>query len=134
MSQDLNLDKAFFASEQARRLHAGDDYDLTFTLKQSGIALDLTGASVWFTVKDRAKDKDSNAKIQLTTGSGISISGDPVNGIVVVSLSSSDTASLEGLWKYDLQVKLATPSTKTMTMLTGVIEFLPNVTLSNSIP
>lgn len=115
-----------------RTLHAGDDYDYTFTVTRGGAALDLTGATIWLTVKERAVESDAQAKLQLSTAQAteISVTDPATGGVFVVHFQATATKDLEGLWLYDIQVKLA--SEKILTVATGKIEFLPNITRATS--
>jgi len=117
------------AASGFRLLYAGDDYSYVFTLKQGGVALDLTGGSAWFTIKEREVDSDANALLQLSVGAGITLTT-PLSGIITVAFAAADTATLRGKWVYDLQVKVITPTTRVITMATGHIEFLDNITVT----
>ena len=121
-----------------RPLHAGDSYNHRFVITRGGSALDLTSALLWFTVKDDPIVPDSEAKLQLKesdsdTSSHIEIT-DAANGKFAVRFKgtgSKTTEDLEGEWDYDCQVKLATDD-EVITMFSGKIEFLPNITRSTS--
>ncbi len=65
-----------------------DDTTLTITFKDSaGTAIDITGYTVWFIVKERREDTDIEALINKTVTSH----SDPTNGITTVDLTNSDT-------------------------------------------
>jgi len=114
-----------------RPLHAGDDYDYTVALLAADgeTPFDLAGASIWFTAKEAAILTDSEAKLQLTIGSGISVPT-PANGQLIVEFRGAETENLEGIWKYDLQIKDSTGKIRTVAY--GVLEFLPNITRATS--
>lgn len=118
-----------------RVLHAGDDYDHQFTVERpAGSPLVLTGATIWLTVKNSSLQDDAQALLQLSSAqvSEIEIT-DGTNGIFQVKFrgtGSKSTADLEGLWKYDIQVKLA--SGTIITVARGDIEFLENITRTTS--
>jgi hypothetical protein len=79
----------------------GDDLTLTFTLKKAaGTAYDLTGASVFATVKRAIEDADASALIS-TTLSSIA----PTTGVCLWALVPADTKYLSGIYKYDIQLK-----------------------------
>jgi hypothetical protein len=113
-----------------RQLHAGDNYTLTFNLvDHNDDPIDLTSATVWFTVKRKSTDEDSSALLFLiTTGTspGVVIQTPATDGIVCVYFRPADTGLLEGLWQYDLQIKTA--ALGVVTVLYGAIEFLKNIT------
>ena len=138
MSVKHDITEESLSAENYRVLHAGDDYDYEFTVSKGGTVLDLTGAQIWFTIKERSVQTDLQAKLQLSGTDGgatdeIEIT-DAVNGVFLVKFrgeGSSSTADLEGLWDYDMQVRLASPS-QLVTLSRGKIEFLPNITRSTS--
>lgn len=125
---EYNITRSDLEIAGSRLLHAGDDYDYTFTITEGGVAKDLSSASVWFTIKEDAIDTDAEAKLSLTGGSGIDMTN-AATGILVVQFASGSTANLEGSWVYDLQIKL---TGKVITVAWGKIEFLPNITRATS--
>jgi len=122
------------ASQNFRPLHAGDDYFYRFTLVDDvGDPIDLTGAKVWFTIKESSTQADAVAKLQLSSASIDEIEiAVPVDGLFYVKFKGTGTkptADLEGAWEYDLQVKAVISGvTKIITVIWGTIEFLPNIT------
>lgn len=112
-----------------RPLIAGDDYDHGFRTLRNGVPLDLTGSKLWFTVKSELQDPDSEALLQYTSEDNIFISS-PTQGTFTVKFQAADTSSLAGTWHYDIQAKLSTD--KIITLAYGVIEFLPQVTLTRN--
>jgi hypothetical protein len=112
---------------QYREIHAGDDYDHSFLVRRAGVALDLNGAKLWFTVKRDKEDPDSEALLQYdsTDATEIEITDGP-NGAFVLHLKAADTKELAGTWPYDIKCLLATG--KTIRLARGVIEFLPEIT------
>jgi hypothetical protein len=117
-----------------RVLHAGDDYDYQFTVKRVGVAINLTGAKIWFTIKARDTEDDNNAKLQLTSDTVAEIEvTDAPNGVFLVKFraeGAKSTANLAGEWIYDMQVKTSDP--EIITLARGIIEFLPNLTRSTT--
>lgn len=78
----------------SRVAHIGDTIPLQITLSRNGVAIDLTGATLWFTAKDDLDDLDAAAVFQKKTGGlGIAIT-DAVNGRATVTIAPADTASL----------------------------------------
>ncbi len=111
-----------------RPIHAGDDYDLTITAQIDGVAIDLTGATAWFTVKEAPIDSDENAKLQLKSDNASELEFiTPTSGIMKIYLREPATKNLEGLWPY-YGVKVLTASGTNITVARGAIEFLPNTT------
>lgn len=84
----------------------GDTEDIGFELKNDGVAVDLTGSSVYFTAKPAltADNDDNTAVIQVEVISHT----DPTNGITVIPLTPSDTDVTPGTYYYDIQIKSAT--------------------------
>ena len=108
-----------------RPLHAGDDYDYTFTLKEDGTAVNLTGGMLWLTIKEDPKQTDASAKLALVSPTQLQFT-DAVNGVCVAHFVDTETAELEGLWHYDLKFKNSAGKIKRFAR--GRIEFEPNLT------
>lgn len=110
----------------------GATNDYTITAKQpvpnQANPLDLTGASIWFTMKRRYKDADSLALVQKTVGAGITVPT-PANGVANLSLAPADTVALEpGLYHYDVKVKEGTG--RETVIVRGKFNLLPAATKS----
>ncbi|HHA18786.1 MAG TPA: DUF2479 domain-containing protein [Methylophaga sp.] len=88
--------------------------------------IDITGATVWFTLKSDISADDSEAEIQKVVTNHI----DPANGITEVVLSADDTSALipNRNYYYDFQIKLSTGDVKTL--LAGKVKVLEDVTRS----
>ena len=126
MSAQYDITSDFLIKSGYRPIHAGDDYDHSFTVERAGAPLNNM-AKIWFTVKEDFVDPDSEAKLQYSTDESSEIEiTDPLNGAFVLHLQAADTEELAGTWQYDLQAKLTTG--KIITLARGVIEFLPHVT------
>lgn len=79
-----------------------DDVAFEITFKDSdGVAIDITGATVFFTVKKRITDPDSEAVISKT----ITSFTDPTNGLATLQLSNTDTDITPGKYVFDIQLK-----------------------------
>lgn len=83
-------------------LVSGDDKDLTVTVTDNNdAAVDLSGVNVTYRLATVAgvtvftKYNDSTVGIEIT---------DAVNGILVVHISSSDTASLSGIYRHEIEI------------------------------
>lgn len=136
MSVNYDIVSERLRANSYRPLHAGDDYDHKFTATRGGVALDLTGAKIWLTIKENSVELDSEAKLQLTSDSSDEIEiTNAVNGEFTVKFrgtGSKSTEDLEGEWLYDLQVKLGAPAETLITLVYGKIEFLINLTRSTT--
>lgn len=78
----------------------GDDLvqNLTFT-DADGSPFDITGWTVWFTVKERAKDNTP-----LLSGTK-TIHENPEKGVTIFEFDNTETAGIVGKTVYDIQVK-----------------------------
>jgi len=83
-------------------IYRGDDeaFKLTFT-DSAGSAVDITGYTVWMTVKTNETDTDANAQIQKKVTSHTNASG----GISQVDMTDDDTDISIGTYYYDIQIK-----------------------------
>lgn len=80
----------------------GDDVKLEFTFADSdGVAIDLTGAEIFFTVKEHSSDLDADAVLI----KDFSFVGDGSSGILEVELEPTDTNLDAKAYSYDVQVK-----------------------------
>jgi hypothetical protein len=78
----------------------GAAFDLTFE-DETGAAVDITGWTVWLTIKDDPGDSDADAIVQQNN----TTHADPPNGLTSFSLSNADTAGVTGHKHYDIQIK-----------------------------
>lgn len=87
----------------------GDDriIDITVTDKD-GVAVNLTGVSLWFTVKTFLTDVDDSSIIRKTLGSGITVVSAPA-GTAKIAIDAADTRDWPGkrgqTFFWDLQGK-----------------------------
>jgi len=131
MSQQIDLTEDTLRGGAFRPVHAGDSYNLKYTITRDGLALDITGATAWFTVKESETELDSDAKLQLISSNSAEIEiTDPINGKLMVKFKGTgaaqkNTSDIAGLWDYDLQVLVGT---EVITVAYGKIEFLRNLT------
>lgn len=82
---------------------------VTFT-DSNGSAIDITGYTVWFTVKERESDIDANAIIQKEVTSH----SDPTNGETTIDLTNSDMDINPKTYYYDIQWKDTNDKIKTI--------------------
>lgn len=83
--------------------------------------IDITGWTVFFTVKREFKDTDTNALIKKT----ITTHTDALNGITEIKLIPTDT-NWVGNFYFDIQVKKVDNSIHTV--MIGTVEFIKDVT------
>lgn len=106
----------------------GNAIDETITiLDTTGAALNLTGATLWFTVKalgDVSTD-DSTALIKLYWISGGASSGitvaTPANGVMAISVTPALAATLAANTSYKWDVKVKTAAGKEWTPVKGYL-------------
>ena len=98
---------------------------LTFTDK-NGNPIDLTGATLWFTVKKSPIDLDAEAIIQkkLITFT------DPTNGIATIIIMPEDTQTLDAPLKLYYDFQLVDPKGNVTTVLEGTFKLKRDITRS----
>lgn len=105
-------------------LYRGDTYSWEFAFTSAGVEEDITGWTLYFTVKRDIDDDDTDAIIQKI----ITSHTDPTHGITQLSLSHVETAAMPvGYWVYDIQIKTATD--EVYTIYKGGFKVLQDVTL-----
>jgi hypothetical protein len=102
--------------------YQGADWDRTFTITQSGTALNLTGYSASMQVREAA---DSTAYLlSLTSDSGITLGG--TAGTVGVAITSAQSSAISaGSYAYDLELNSGSQITR---LLQGSFTVSGNVT------
>jgi hypothetical protein len=75
-----------------------------FFISELGTVVDITGALIFFTVKNKTSDTDITAVLK----KDISILTDPTNGEAIIELTASETATLIGNYLYSIKIKLTT--------------------------
>lgn len=107
-------------------LYAGDDYLMQLTLKDpSGVVVPITGWAIKMTVRFSALD---GVAASFTKSASIV---DGPNGRFDIAIARTDWPGPNlRFGKYDVQrtITLAGPTYDTSTLLSGDIEFLPNIT------
>jgi len=108
-------------------VYKGDDktYTLTFVDADSA-AIDITGYTVFFTVKTNKTDTDANAQISKTVTSH----SNPTGGITTITLTNSDTDLTPKRYHYDIQLK--DTSSLITTVVVGTFILLQDITVRQS--
>lgn len=102
----------------------GDDQVLALEFTENGAVKDITGWTVYFTLKKNIDDADENAVLK----KDVTTHTDPTNGKTEIPLLNTETDTLEGLYFYDIQYKdVATPAI-IKTVLSGQMTFTKDVT------
>lgn len=75
-----------------------------FFINELGTVVDITGAKIFFTVKNKSSDDDDHAVLK----KDVTTLTDPQNGEAIIELTASDTATLLGNYLYSIKIKLST--------------------------
>lgn len=76
--------------------HIDDSYQ--FTIKNNGVAVDITGWTIYFSVKRNRADTTKLIAKTITSFT------DPTNGIMLVTIDKADTTTMSGDYFYDFKV------------------------------
>jgi hypothetical protein len=110
-------------------IYRGDTVKLNVAVTAGGAVFNLTGCTVWFTVKNQYSDPDNQSVFQKsTTNGGITITDAP-NGLCQVTIANADTSGepdTKVMLLWDCQVKDA--SGNIYTVNSGNLIILPDVT------
>lgn len=104
---------------------------LAFTGEGDGTVFDLSGCTLWFTVKNLPSDADASAIIQKKTGAGVAITN-ATGGLAQVQLNAADTALLTPDRSYYFDVQVKTPAGQLITALWGDLVAITKVTTASS--
>jgi hypothetical protein len=117
-----NLTAAALLLRGQRPLYCGDDYVFDFELRDvNGNQVNLTGATIKMTVKKDVADSDPSAVFQKTA-----TLTHPLQGQFTITIQDTDVTSKVAIFGYyNVQLTLGGLIT---TLISGDIEFLPNVT------
>ena len=111
-------------TNQNLELIRGDDtfYYLTFT-DENDQAINITGWKIYFTAKTNVTDTDENAVIKKDV---IDPHEDPLHGIGVIHLTTTETSVAIGKYFYDIQIKKSTG--EIFTLLAGELRVNQDIT------
>lgn len=105
--------------------YRGDTLSRQITITQSdGAALDLTGYTAYFTIKEISDNSadDTNALLAKSWTNH----SDPTNGKTILSATSAEMSIDEGTYKYDVQIKSV--ANVVTTVIAGEITILEDIT------
>lgn len=102
--------------------YRGDDNTISLEFTQDDVAVDITGWTIFFTVKRNMDADDDSADLQKDVTSHT----DAAAGETEITLTDADTDDLSGCYYYDIQYKDDSGLIKTV--LKGTIEFVEDVT------
>lgn len=98
---------------------------LTFT-DENGDAINLSGSTVFFTVKESLEDTDDEAIIEKE----VSVHSDPTAGETEITLDTTDTNVEPGTYFYDLQLKNS--GNKIVSTIYDKLRIIQDVTIRTS--
>ena len=89
----------------------GDTLTITITCKTAaGVAVDITGWTFFFTLKNLIDDLDASAVYKSTWTTHTT----PASGITAVTMTAAETDALAGDYLYDIQYKDTSGNVKTI--------------------
>ena len=109
----------------------GDIFKYTLTVKESGVAVDITDYKIYMTVKTAKDVTDANAAIKKEFSPS-----DPTDGIVVIQLDSDETAAITvttSTTKYVYDIRMKDASGEDTVLLSGELKVLQPITRSTSV-
>lgn len=101
--------------------HRGDTIDLQVTITRDSAPVNLTGADLWMTAKNRLRDADVAAVFQKSLGAGIVIVGAASAGVALVTIDPADTDSLTRETVLYCDVQLLESSGRVTTVASGTL-------------
>lgn len=105
--------------------YRGDDLDIGLTFTDTDeIPIDITGWTLFFTMKNTKDDPDDKAVLQLNILPNEIV--DPTEGQATFHLSNLQTVNFKGSYWYDIQIKKADNTIQTVT--NGNINFQTDAT------
>lgn len=104
----------------------GDSWSKSLTFSDANGAVDITGWTIFFTLKESPSDDDANALITKDVTSHT----DPTNGTTAIELDPTDLDIESGRYHYDMQYKDSGGNVETF--LKGQFTVLTDVTRRTS--
>jgi hypothetical protein len=95
-AEDINLNLIFNAKNT-------NTIDL-WCFDEEDIVVDITGATVFFTVKEKPTDSDTSAVLK----KDVTVLTNPTSGNTLITTTPTDSASLLGNYLYSIKIKLVT--------------------------
>jgi hypothetical protein len=89
---------------------------------ENDLSIDITGAKIYFTVKNKPSDTDNDAVLK----KDITVLTDPNNGNAQVEITPTDSSSLLGNYLYSIKIKMS--DNKIYTGAEGTICFRKEIT------
>lgn len=106
----------------------GDSKVIHLTFKtDAGVAINITGWTIFFTVKESKDDTDAEALIQ----KNVTVHTSPETGLTDIVLTATDTRPCAGNYFYDIQAKKTDGTI--ITVIDGVITFKEDITIRTTV-
>ena len=96
--------------------YKGDDRIIPLTFTEDAVALDITGYTIFFTIKKKMDFRDDDTEALLTKD--VTVHTDAVNGLSQIELVPADLSFDTGEYKYDIQLKDASGAITTVLVST----------------
>lgn len=106
------------------KLIRGDDQIFALEFKEDGVVKNITGWTVYFTLKKNIDDADTAAVLK----KDITSHTDPTNGKTEIKLTNTDTDTFDGTYYYDIQYKDVQTPNIVKTVLIGTMAFEKDIT------
>jgi len=108
----------------------GDTFIGDIIITKDGVAYDLSGATLFFTVKASALSPDSAAVVRETSGEGggISITDPPTGGRAALTVAASVMEKLIPNKTYQFDIQVVDLSGAVFTVETGTLSVLADIT------
>lgn len=124
-----------FKKTNLNDIHRGDTKVFKFTFDDGAatpVPLDITGWTIWLTLKANLTDADCVAPLQIETTAGDDPNDDPVNGVMFLTITSVDSYNIHPQnYNYDFQRIIEGSSPLDVrTLAAGKVKILEDVTRS----
>jgi hypothetical protein len=111
----------------------GDTKKWTITIARNGVAVDLTGAYIWFTAKNSVKDEDDKSLIALVSKvpnmqGSIVVSSPATLGIATMTINPAATDFITPPVNLQYDVQLEEADGTLTTVAVGYLQVTPDVT------
>lgn len=118
---------------QTLDVYKNSDQDIKVTVTQDGVAVNLTGCKLIFTVKNApASQLDAAALLQKTSPSGGIVITSAAGGLATISIAASDTVSVSAPANYQWDLRIIEAGGKARESAAGTFRVLQNVTTATS--
>lgn len=114
-----------------RDITRGDTVSWKF---EFGNGVDITGWKIYFTMKENKDDDDSSAVLQVINTAGDNVCDDVFNGVMYVTVESTDYDDVEPDTKYfyGFQRVIAGSPVNVKTLHTGTVKILQDITITTA--